>query len=466
MCCWPVGEWSCWSKPSGANLPGFQPIRVDARALGFTLLLSLLTGLVFGLVPALQVSRPNLNAVLRDSGWGTTAGAGRHRTRSLLVAGQTALSIVLLIGAGLLVESFRRLQNVNPGFDPRHTVTMRVSLPTVRYSDDAKRTEFLQQVIARSQGLPEVGSVAASLGLPLRPNVMAPYLAAGQPVVPLSQRPLAIWNAITPGYFQTLGIPLVRGRDFTWNDDAYAPPRVIVSQALAHRFWPREDPVGKRITYARREIVAEIVGVAADVKGRALDTEPDMVFYTPYGQFAWPNVSITIRTARDPRAAANAVRAQVLALDRDLPVVGTQTLEELIDETLSERRQTMYLIAGFAAIALVLAVVGLYGVMAYSVAQRTNEIGIRQAIGASRADILRMVVAQGLRLSLAGIAAGALGAVGATRLIAGMLFHVSATDPLTYVAIAALFLIVALTASAIPAWRATRVDPLRALRTQ
>jgi predicted permease len=451
-------------ESSGGNLPGFQPIRVDLRVLAFTLSVSLLTGILFGLMPALQVSRPDLNGVLRDSGWGTTAGSGRHRTRSLLVAGQTALSVVLLIGAGLLIESFRQLQTVNPGFDPRHALTMRVSLPPARYPDDARRAQFIREVIGHVETIPGVSSVSASLGLPLVQNVMAPYLADGQPVVPMGQRPLATWNAISPDYFKTLGIPLVRGRDFSWSDDEKAPRRVIVSQSLAHRFWPNDDPIGKHITYARRQVVAEIVGVAGDVKSRGLDSEPGMVFYTPYPQFAWPNMSITIRTAGDPREFSRNAHAVVFALDRDLPVVDTQTVEGVVDNTLSSRRQTMYLIAGFAAVALVLAIVGLYGVMAYSVAQRTTELGIRQAIGAQRADILRMVLAQGLRLSLAGIAIGTIAAAASTRLISGMLFHVSATDPLTFAGIGLLFLVVSLAASLIPALRATRIDPLEALR--
>ena len=455
---------SLLANSSQATLPGFQPIRVDLPVLAFTLAVSLLTGIVFGVMPALQVSRPDLNAVLRDGGWGTTGGARRQRTRSLLVAGQMALSIVLLIGAGLLVESFRQLQTVNPGFDPRHALTMGISLPPARYPDDARRTQFLRDVVGRMQALPGVTSASASLGLPLSISVMAPFLAEGQPAVAMGQRPLAQWNATTPDYFRTLGIPLVRGRDFSWTDDEKAPRRVIVSQSLARQFWPNDDPVGKHISYARRQILAEIVGVAGDVKSRGLDSDAGMVFYTPYPQFSWPNMALTIRTNGDPQQLSHAVRAQVFAVDRDLPVVNTRTVEEVVDNTLSQRRQTMYLIAGFAAVALLLAVVGLYGVMSYSVVQRTTEIGIRQAIGAQRADILRMVLGQGLRLSLAGIGIGAVAASALTRLISKMLFHVSATDPLTFASISILFLAVALAASYLPAFRATRVDPLEALR--
>jgi putative ABC transport system permease protein len=341
---------------------------------------------------------------------------------------------------------------------------MRVSLPPARYPDDARRTAFVRDLLARMEALPGARSAAVSVGLPMAIGVMAPFLAEGQPAVPIGQRPLGEWKAITPAYFQTMGIPLVRGRAFTWNDDERAPKRVIVSQTLARRFWGEADPIGRHIVYARREFDAEIVGVAGDVKERGLESDAGMIFYTPYPQFAWPNVQVSVRTAGDPRPLANAARSQVFAADRDLPVTGLQTLEAFLDDLVAQRRQTMYLIGGFALVALVLAVVGLYGVMAYSVAQRTAEFGIRQAIGAGRGDILRMVLAHGLRLSGWGIGAGVAASLLLTRLLAKMLYHVSATDPATFAGIAALMLAVALAASVLPAWRATRVDPLEALR--
>lgn len=451
-------------RASDGTLPAFQPVRVDLPVLGFTLVVSLLTGVLFGLVPAVQVSQPDLNGVLRDGAWGTTSGAGRHRLRSFVVAGQMALSVVLLIGASLLVQSFRRLHSVNPGFEPLHAMTMRVSLPPAAYPDDARRSKLMREVTGRLRTLPGVTSAAASLGLPLAPGVIAPFLAEGQPAVPVGQRPLAAWNAVSPGYFKTLEIPLIRGRDFSDFDDTGAPRRVIISQSLARRFWPNDDPIGKHIAYARRQIVAEIVGVAGDVKSQALESAAGMVFYTPYPQFAWPGMSLTFRTTGDPRALLNAARAQVYAVDKDLPVINPQTLDEMVDHVLSQRRQLMYLVTGFAAVAMLLAAVGLYGVLAYSVAQRTTEIGIRQAVGARRADVLRLVLVQGLQLSLAGVAIGALAASVLTRLISQMLYQVSATDPLTFAGISLLFLLIALAASFFPAWRATRVDPLEALR--
>lgn len=445
-------------------LPAFQPVRVDLRVLAFTFAISLATGILFGLMPALQISRPDLNAVLRDGGRGTIGAARRHAARAFLAGGQIALSLVLLIGAGLLLESFRSLQNVDPGFDPRHGLTMRVSLPPAAYPDDARRWQFLSDVVTRLRTLPGVTSATASLSLPLATAVMAPFLAEGQPAMAMNQRPLAAWNAIAPDYFQTLGIPLLRGRDFSARDDAAAPKRVIVSQSLARRFWPNEDALGKHISYARRQILAEVVGVAADVKTQGLESGAGMVFYTPYAQFAWPNMSLTLRAPGNARQLINAARAQVFALDPDLPVVNARSTRELLDGVLSDRRQTVYVVAGFAVIALLLAVVGLYGVMAYTVSQRTAEIGIRQAIGARRADILRMVMVQALRLSLAGIAAGLIASVFLTRWIAAMLYRTTATDPATYFVISLLFLLVALAASCLPAWRATRVDPAAALR--
>ncbi len=392
----------------------------------------------------MQVARPNLVNVLRDGGRGNTGGGVRMRARGLLVSGQMALSVVLLIGASLLLESFRQVQAVKPGFDPSHALTMRIAMPPARYPDDGRRAAFLHEVTGRLEALPGVRSVAASMGLPLGIGAMAPFLAEGQPDAAIAQRPLGVWCAVTPAYFRTLGIPILRGREFTYQDDANAPKRVVVSQSLARRYWPNEDPIGKHITYARRQFVAEVVGLAGDVKTQALETDAGMIYYTPYAQFAWPNVSITIRATGDPMALVHAAREQILAVDRDMPVVNPRPLEDLVDSAMSGRRQTMWLIAGFAAAALLLAVVGLYGVMAYSVAQRTVEVGIRQAIGAQRSDILRMVMAQGLRLSALGIGIGAAAAFALTRVISTMLYHVSATDPLTFAAIAILFLAVAL----------------------
>jgi putative ABC transport system permease protein len=450
---------------SGADLglPGLRPIEVDAGVLAFCAAVAIITGVAFGLLPALQASRPDLNAVLRDAGRGSAA-SRRPRARRVLVAGQMALSVVLLIAASLLIESFQRLEQVQPGFDPHHAMTMRIALPPARYPDDARRTQFLRETLGRVEALPGVNAASGSLGIPMDSWVRTPFLPEGEALVPIPRRPLAEWMAITPGYFQALGIPMVRGRAFTWADDAGAPRRVIVSQALARRYFGDADPLGKHIVYARREVPAEIVGVAGDVKSRGLDGDAGLVLYTPYPQFGWANVALAFRAAGDPRLLVNAVEAQVRAVDRDLPLIRVQTLDDYVQNALSGRRRLMWLVAGFAGLALLLAAIGLYGVMSYSVAERSAEIGIRQAIGAQPSDILRMVLSDSIRISVVGTAAGVVAAIAATRLLSRMLYHVSPTDPATFAAIAAVILTAGVAASWIPAHRATRVDPVDALR--
>jgi predicted permease len=295
-------------------------------------------------------------------------------------------------------------------------------------------------------------------------RVLSPILADGQPNVPPGQRPVAIWNGVTPGYFQTYGVPLLRGRDFSWADDGKAPKVIIVSQSLARRFWPGEDAIGKHLTFTRFQVPFEIVGIAGDTRTNGLQSDPGMVLFTSYAQWTFPSMALTLRTDGNPAGFAKVAAAQIQAVDKDLPVTNVQTVDALMDTQLTQQRQTMFLIGGFAAVALLLALIGLYGVMAYTVAQRHTEIGIRQAIGAQRGDILRLVFGQAVRLSLVGIAAGGIAALALTRLISQMLFQVSPTDPVIFGGIALLFLTVAMLATYIPAWRATRVDPLEAMR--
>ena len=449
---------------AGNNLPGYQPIGLDLVALGFTAAISVASGAAFGLIPALQASRPDLNGILRDSGWGTTGGSRRHRLRGALVMGQIGLSVVLLICAGLLIESFRQVQNLRLGFDPLHALTARITLPPGKYPDAFRRVAFVHDLMRRLETEPGVSAVTASQSVPMIGFVLSPLLAEGQPMVPMGQRPLAQWNGAVPGYFRTLGVPILMGRDFSWADDAAAPKVVIINESLARRFWPGENPLGKHITFTRLQVPFEVIGVVGDTRSGNLEAAPPMAMYSSYPQWTWGRVSVTLRTAGSPASLAKRLVAQVSALDRDLAVTNILPMEEVVASAMLQRKETMYLIAGFAALALVLAVIGLYGVMAYSVAQRTAEIGIRQAIGAGRGDILRMVLGQGLRLSLSGIALGAAAAAALTRLLSRLLYQVSATDPATFAMIAAIFLLVALAASYIPAWRATRIDPLEALR--
>ena len=280
----------------------------------------------------------------------------------------------------------------------------------------------------------------------------------------MGRRPLAQWNGCTPDYFRVMGIPLLRGRFFTWADDDRAPRVLIVNQALARHFWPGESALGKHITFTRFQAPFEIVGVVGDTRSRGLEVESPMTIYSAYAQWTWQSVALALRTTGDPRQLSHTLAAAVAAIDKDQPVTAILPMDEVVASALSQRRETMYLIAGFAAVALLLAVIGLYGVMAFSVAQRTVEIGIRQAMGARRGDILRMVMLQGMRLSVLGVVLGVVCAAALTRLMEGMLFHVSPTDPLTFAAIALLFFVVSLAACLAPAWRATRIAPVNALR--
>jgi predicted permease len=458
-----------WLIPVLVAAPGFgaaiaRPVRINAAVLAFTMGIAISTATIFGLLPALQASRPELNSALREGGWGATPGGRRHRMRSVLVVSQMALSMVLLIGATLLVESWLRLRHVNPGFDPSHALTLRLTLPDSRYHGDAARAQFVRGLMERLASVPGVTAASASTGLPMSAGLFVPILAEGQPALPYGQRPVAQWNPITPDYFKAAGIPILRGRAFEWSDDQAAPPRAIVSQSLARKYWPNEDPIGKHVTYARRQIVAEVVGVAGDVKERALDSDMGIVLYTSYPQFTWPNVAIAIRTAGEPASVANAARGRIFEMDRDMPVTGLETMQDYVAQSLGQRRELLYLVGSFAALALILALVGVYGLMAYTVTQRTSEFAIRQAIGATRRDIFVMVLRQSIVLSAAGIAAGAVGAVFATRAIATMLYGVRPTDPWTFAGAALLFTVVALAASYLPARRATRLDPVIALR--
>jgi putative ABC transport system permease protein len=324
----------------------------------------------------------------------------------------------------------------------------------------------VRELEQRLQTIPGVAAAGISQSVPLGPVVLSPILVEGQPIVPMGRRPLAQWGGATPDYFRTLAIPLLRGRYFTWADDDKAPRVVIVNESLARHFWPNQSALGKHITFTRFQAPFEVVGVVGDTRSRGLEVEAPMAIYSAYAQWTWQTVSISLRTDGEPRALAKALSTTVATVDRDQPVTAIRTMSEVVQTALSQRRETMYLIAGFAAVALILAVIGLYGVIAYGVAQRTTEIGIRQALGAQRAEILRLVLAQGVRLSAAGIAIGVIAAAILTRLLGRLLFQVSATDPLTFGSIAAIFLAVSLVACAIPAWRATRIDPLEALRSR
>ncbi|HKD79117.1 MAG TPA: ABC transporter permease [Candidatus Angelobacter sp.] len=449
------------------NLPQGMPIAVDARVLLFMLVVSVLTGIVFGISPALRLSRTNVNQTLRDEGRGSTGGHSRMQMRGLLVVGEVALSLMLLIGAGLLVRSFARLVHVDPGFDPQNVLTMNVSIPTVKYADAQKQIAFFDELVRRTSALPGVQSAAISAALPLQPKRITPMLPEGQPEVPLGQRPFMIVEAISPSWFQTMRVPMQAGREFNDADNATAPKVVIVNQALAHRYWPNENPVGKHIAVGRLA-PSEVVGVAGNVKNSGLALEAQPQIYMPFPQLPWGNMNLLVRTANDPHGMVSAVRGQISAIDADQPVTNIQTISELMDGSLAQPRFMMLLLAVFSAVALVLAMVGIYSVLAYSVAQRRQELGIRMALGASKSDILRLVVEYGFTLAAAGIVIGIVLSMALSWILAsmlhGILYRVSTRDLTTFVLAPIVFLIIALFASYMPARRAAQVDPNEAVR--
>ena len=448
----------------GKNLPPGISIGIDWRVLAFIVAVSVLTGIAFGLFPAMQLSSTNMNSTLRDEGRGASASHARVQIKSMLVIGQVAFSMLLLVGAGLLVHSFARLLRIDPGFDSRNVLTMYVPLPTVKYAKPEQQVMFFDELLRRVSVLPGVQSAAVSAALPLAPIRITPMLPEGQPDAPLAQRPFMIIEATSPQYLQTMHIPLQSGRAFTDADNAQAPKVIIVNQSFARRFWPGQNAIGKHVVLGRG-VPTEVVGVAADVRNQSLAEEPQPQVYIPYPQLAWPNMNLFVRTATDPHSLVASVRAQFAAVDPDQPVTNVQTVDELMDASRAQPRFTMFLLGAFSATALVLAIIGLYGVLAYSVAQRRQELGIRLALGAEQSSILRLVVGQGLRLALIGIALGLIAALALTRLMSSILYQVSAHDATTFIFVPLVFLLIALLASYLPARRATKVDPLEALRS-
>ena len=455
------------------QLPRSSEIHLDLGVLGFALALSVLTGIVFGLAPALSAFRRNLVAALQGNvALASTGGRFRRHLptgpRGLLVAGQVALSLVLLVSAGLLLQSLARLYDVDPGFRPDHVLTMSVSLSPTQYDTDAKRAGFYTQLVDRVEALPGVEHASLTLTLPTAGWAGTPIQITGRPEPPLNQRPIAVVQLISPDYFSTLGIPLKRGRAFTIGDKAGAPGVAIIDENLARRFWPQyprgEDPIGQHLMVGSNRQPLQIVGIAAGVYQQGRDTAPMPGFYLPNAQQPPQAAILALRTKSDPAAFTNAVRRQVLALDRNQPISEVKTLAAVLDASEDQRRLMFSLLGAFSVVATLLAVLGLYSVISYSVVERTREIAIRQALGARRSSILALVLRQGLGLALGGIVLGVAGAVGLTRLLTSMLFGVKAIDPVTFLLAAMLFLIVALAASYIPARRAAAVEPMAALR--
>ncbi len=449
----------------GADLiPRAVEIGLDPVALGFSLLVTLVTGLLIGLLPALQAARVNVNETLKEASRGST-GAG-HRLRAGLLVAEVSLSLVLLIAAGLLLTSFARLQRVEPGFEPEGIFTAQLGLPPERY-DREKLIAFYEQFYQRLTMLPSSTSAALSDRVPLTGGqVPAPVAIVGRPVPPMSERAFANRHLVSPKYFATLGIPIRAGRDFDERDSSRVPHVVIVNETFARHHFPGEDPLGRTLITGMAQLPSQIVGVVADVRSSGLNTPPEADYFLPSLQRPEGFTNIVVRTNVGATAMASLVRDALRAIDPDLPLIEPQMLSTRIALTIADRRLALVLLAAFAALALVLASLGVYSVMAHLVAYRTSEIGIRMALGASPGAVMRMVLGHGRRLTLLGIGLGIVGAFFVSRLMQQALFEVNPADPLIYGAVAAMLLLVAEFASWLPARRATRIDPVIALRAE
>jgi putative ABC transport system permease protein len=448
-------------------IPRLEAVGIDAWVLAFTVGSSLLSGLFFGLVPALSASGSALTDALKEGGRSGSAARG-NRTRSIFVVVEVSLAVVLLVGAGLLVRSFVQLLHVNPGFDPARTVTMRVGLPGSRYEEDAKRIQFYQRLFEKVDAL---AGVQASGGISFLPLVglgaATGFEVVGRPVPPRGEGPVVDVRVVANGYFKAMGVPLLKGRLFTDHDPADSKNHVIINETMARKYWPGEDPIGKRVKISWNDTREdEIIGVVGDVRHAGLATEARAASFWPYPRFPYPSMTLAVRTSTDATSISNAVVRMVRELDPDLAVADVRTMEDVVSASVAQQRLTMLLLTIFAAAALLLAAVGIYGVIAYSVTQRTQEIGIRMALGARHGDVLRMVVGQAMALSAVGILIGGAGAFLLTRLMTKLLFNVTPGDPLTFAAVAALLGGVAAIASYVPGRRATRVDPVVALRAE
>jgi predicted permease len=443
-------------------------VRMDFSVLSFAAAMIVLVAFAFGLIPALQATRPDLQVTLKEGGRSSTSSAGQHRLRGALAIAETALALVLLIGAGLMLKSLYRLTQVSPGFEPARVLTMEIDLRTAQYSKPPAILNFWQQILDRVRAIPGVDSAAVGTVVPLTgDHSRSDITIEGFPLPAPGESPHPDHHTVSPAYTAALGIPLLRGRMFTDADNETAPQVALINATMAHRFWPNDDPTGKRFIWGHSESENKwitIVGVVGDTKLYGLDNPARLEVYVPYRQDPKSDMSIVVRSAIDPAALTSAVRAAVASIDKDQPIFGVTTMQQLVDDSISTRRLTLVLLGLFSALALILAAIGIYGVMAYSVALRTQEIGIRMALGAQNQDVLRLVLGQGARIALFGVAIGLVAAAGLTRLLSTLLFSVTASDPLTFAGVAAVLVIVTLVACYIPARRALRVDPIIALR--
>lgn len=454
------------------EIPRLDTVGVDARVLLFTLLLSAFTSLVFGFVPALQASRADLRETINEAARGTSSGPFRQSFRRLLVVVQVALAVVLVVGAGLLVKSFWRLRQVDPGFNPEHVAVLSLSLPQSKYAEWQKLSGFYSQLIERVRGLPGVRSATVAYDNPLTSNWLDSFTIEGRPEPEAGQTPVESFRPVGHEYFRTVGIELLKGRHFEESDDPAHPGATIINEAFARRYFPGEEPLGKRLltqTPARMSgapvpTAFEIVGVVRDTKFKGLSAESSPAFYIPARQFPLSNMVVMARVEGDPVAYAQSLRDAVWSLDRDQPINAITTLDAIVAEDLAQPRFNMLLMGLFGGLALLLAAVGVYGLLSYTVAQRTREIGVRIALGAQGSDIFRLVLRQGVAPALFGVLLGLASASAVTRFLASLLYGTGASDLSTYAFVAALLTAVALLACLVPARRATKVDPMVALR--
>jgi putative ABC transport system permease protein len=461
-------------------LPRAAEIGIDYRVLLFTIAISLLTGIIFGLVPALQLSKPNLNESLKEGG--RLSAGGHHRTRFLLVISEVALAIVLLIGAGLTIRSMLLLRNVASGINPKNVLTLKIPLSLSTYNQPAKIRNFYGQLLDRLNGAPGVQAAGITADMPLTgaESEVQFWIGSGARPAPDAMQ-VALFYPVSAGYAEAMGIQLLNGRFISAQDLHESPLVAVIDESLARSLFPNEDPVGKRLNikgfFRTPDLACEIVGVVGHVKhfGLDVDTQQKIQYhlYFPYTQVPdlllpkmIDSITLVARTQSDPTAIAPEVKNQVLALDKDQPVNNIRTMEQIVSTSIAQQRFSMLLLGIFAGIALILSAVGVYGVMSYTVTQRTNELGVRMALGARPADVLKLVVKQGMMPALIGVAIGLGAAFALTRLMASLLFAVSTTDVMTFVIVATLLAAVALTACFIPARRATKVDPMVALRYQ
>jgi putative ABC transport system permease protein len=451
------------------NLPRLDEIGVDLRVFGFTLGVSLLTGLIFGLLPAWSASRAAVNTGLKEGGRSASSSRSQQRLRNAFVIGELAVALVLLVGAGLLVKTFWKLRNVEPGFNPNHLLTMRVELPEARYKEVEPQTRFRTQALANINSLPATQAAMVS-ELPLSGDALDhDFLIEGRPPIASGDEPSLETRSVMGDYFHVMQIPLKSGRDFQSHDfDPNAPFVGIVNDEMVRQYFPNENPLGKRVRWARNPTVQwiEIVGVVGNVKHFGLDLPEQPALYSPYTQInSWKRwMTFAVRTQADPAAMTQAVKDQIWKVDAQLPITRAQTMDEVAATSFDARRFNMLLLTLFAGLALVLAAVGVYGVMSYAVTQRTHEIGIRMALGAQVGNVMRLIMKSGLVIAMVGVAIGLGGAFALTRLMRTLLFAVEPTDKATFAGVSICLLLIALAACYLPARRATKVDPLQALR--